>query len=187
MKRITACTYDCPDACSLVLEQTGDGNLRLRGNPDSPFTRGFMCAKTRRHIRRLESPSRILEPLLKTKGGWRGIGWDAALDLCAEKIQRFRNEPASILHIHSDGAKGALDPLGQSLARGVEARGTVRVPFDLHRTTALVVYDTIAKTTTPVSLSAIRKPPPPPPSTLDGGKLRTGTFRPPLPPPPAKK
>ena len=77
----------------------------------------------------------------------------------------------------SDGAKGALDPLGTSLGRGVEARVIVRVPFDLHRTTALVLYDTSTKVTTPVSLAAFRKPAPAAP--LDGGKLRTGTFRPP--------
>ena len=57
MKQITACTYDCPDACSLVLEPGEDGGLRLRGNPDSPFTRGVMCAKTRRQLRRLRSPT----------------------------------------------------------------------------------------------------------------------------------
>jgi anaerobic selenocysteine-containing dehydrogenase len=108
MRHITACTYDCPDACSLVLEPSADGGLRLIGNPDSPFTRGVMCAKTRRQIRRLRSPSRVVKPRLKTKGGWQAIGWGAALDLCAEKIQRLRGEPTSILHIHSDGAKGVL-------------------------------------------------------------------------------
>lgn len=108
MRKITACTYDCPDACSLVLEQKAEGGLRLIGNPDSPFTHGVMCAKTRRQIRRLKSPSRILTPRRKTKGGWQEIGWNAALDLCAEKIQRLRVEPTAILHIHSDGAKGVL-------------------------------------------------------------------------------
>jgi anaerobic selenocysteine-containing dehydrogenase len=108
MRKITACTYDCPDACSLVLEQKAQGGLRLIGNPDSPFTHGVMCAKTRRQIRRLQSPNRILTPRRKTKGGWREIGWDAALDLCAETIQRLRVEPTAILHIHSDGAKGVL-------------------------------------------------------------------------------
>jgi anaerobic selenocysteine-containing dehydrogenase len=108
MRQITACTFDCPDACSLVLEQTEDSGLRLLGNPDNPFTRGVMCAKTRRHIRRLQSPSRIMEPQLKTKTGWRTIDWEAALDLCAEKIQRLRVEPTAILHISSDGAKGVL-------------------------------------------------------------------------------
>ncbi len=108
MKQITACTYDCPDACSLVAEADEDGRIRLRGNPDSPFTRGFMCAKTRDQFRRLRSPNRILKPLLKTRGGWQLIGWEAALDLCAQKIQALQHEPRSILHIHSDGAKGVL-------------------------------------------------------------------------------
>jgi len=108
MRKLTACTYDCPDACSLVLEQGDDGGLRLLGNPDSPFTRGVMCAKTRRQIRRLQSPSRILKPRRKTRAGWQEIGWEAALDLCAEQIQRLRGEPTAILHIHSDGAKGVL-------------------------------------------------------------------------------
>ena len=108
MKQITACTYDCPDACSLVFEQGEDGGLRLTGNPDSPFTRGVMCAKTRRQLRRLRSPNRIVKPRFKTKGGWQDIGWEAALDLCAEKIQRLLSEPTAILHLHSDGAKGVL-------------------------------------------------------------------------------
>jgi len=126
MKQITACTYDCPDACSLVLEPGEDGGLRLRGNPESPFTRGVMCAKTRRQLRRLRSPHRILKPRFRTKGGWQEIGWEAALDLCAEKIQRLRSEPTAILHLHSDGAKGVLKEavnlffaqLGSSRIRG---------------------------------------------------------------------
>jgi len=108
MRKLTACTYDCPDACSLVLERGKDGRLRLLGNPDSPFTRGVMCAKTRRQIQRLKSSSRIRTPRRRTKSGWEEIGWEAALDLCAENIQRLRGEPTSILHIHSDGAKGVL-------------------------------------------------------------------------------
>ncbi len=108
MKQITACTCDCPDACSLVAERAADGAITLRGNPDSPFTRGFMCAKTRGQYRRLCSPARIRTPLLKSKSGWQAISWEAALDLCAEKIQALRAEPTAILHIHSDGAKGVL-------------------------------------------------------------------------------
>jgi anaerobic selenocysteine-containing dehydrogenase len=85
-----------------------------------------MCAKTRRQLRRLRSPHRILKPRFRTKGGWQEIGWEAALDLCAEKIQRLRSEPTAILHLHSDGAKGVLKEavnlffaqLGSSRIRG---------------------------------------------------------------------
>lgn len=47
-------------------------------------------------------------PLLRSGRKWRPIGWRDALDLCAEKIQKYRQEPASILHFHGEGAKGVL-------------------------------------------------------------------------------
>ncbi|MCF8077887.1 MAG: molybdopterin-dependent oxidoreductase [Desulfobacterales bacterium] len=108
MKTVTACTMDCPDACSLIVSTGPDGEIRLRGNPDHPVTRGFTCKKIHRHIERLRSPERIVHPLLKKSGGWQEIGWDHALDLCAEKIDECRSAPESILHIQSAGAQGAL-------------------------------------------------------------------------------
>jgi len=106
--KITACTMDCPDACSLVVDQRSDGRIVLQGNPNSPFTSGFTCPKIKGHIKRLQHPGRIQHPLLRIKGSWQRITWDAALDLCAEKIQALRSEPKSILHIKSEGAKGVL-------------------------------------------------------------------------------
>ncbi|UCD77321.1 MAG: molybdopterin-dependent oxidoreductase, partial [Desulfobacterales bacterium] len=103
---ITACTMDCPDACSLVVEQQGDGRTKLRGNPDSPFTSGFTCPKIKGHIKRLQHPGRIRHPLLRIDQSWQRISWEKALDLCVQKIQQLRSEPKSILHIKSEGAKG---------------------------------------------------------------------------------
>ena len=105
---IAACTMDCPDACSLVVDQREGKRILLRGNPDSPFTAGFTCRKIKDHIKRLQHPARIRHPLLRVNDAWRQITWEAALDLCAEKIQTLRSQPKSILHIKSDGAKGVL-------------------------------------------------------------------------------
>jgi anaerobic selenocysteine-containing dehydrogenase len=105
---ITACTMDCPDACSLVVDRDSDQRIVLRGNPDSPFTAGFTCSKIKHHIKRLQHPSRIQHPLLRSAGTWQPISWETALDLCAEKIQMLRSEPKSILHIKSEGAKGVM-------------------------------------------------------------------------------
>ena len=99
---------DCPDACSLVVDHREDKRAILRGNPDSPFTAGFTCRKIKGHIKRLQHPARIRHPLLRVNDSWRQITWEAALDLCAEKIQALRSRPKSILHIKSDGAKGVL-------------------------------------------------------------------------------
>jgi anaerobic selenocysteine-containing dehydrogenase len=99
---------DCPDTCSLLVSQTANGDIRLRGNPQHPFTKGFTCRKIKSLGRRLHSPDRLQAPLLKTKSGWQAIDWEQALDRCASEIQKRRQQPASILHVNGSGAKGLL-------------------------------------------------------------------------------
>ena len=108
MKTLTACTLDCPDACSLMVETDNTGAIRILGNPDHPITSGFTCAKIKRFGKRLRSPNRITRPLLKKEGQWEEIGWEEALDICSEKIQGYRSDPASILHILGGADKGIL-------------------------------------------------------------------------------
>jgi len=115
MNKITACTMDCPDACSLIISSDDDSRINLKGNPEHPITAGFTCAKIRDHIERLKSSDRILHPMLRTEDGWQAISWDEALDLCAHKIQQLRHEPKTILHIHGSGAKGVLKEAGALL------------------------------------------------------------------------
>ncbi len=126
VKSKTACTMDCPDACALIVRQTKNGRLQVKGDPDNPFTAGFTCAKLKDHVRRTQSAHRITRPQLKTQTGWQAIDWDQALDLCAAKIQALRSRPTAILHIHNEGAKGVLkeattllfNRLGTSRVRG---------------------------------------------------------------------
>lgn len=125
-KKITACTLDCPDACSLVIKQDKSGAILLEGNPDHPVTRGFVCSKIKKHAGRLTSPERITVPLKRAGNSFEEIDWERALDLCAKKIQQYREHPSSILYFHGEGAKGALKQvghlffsrLGASLVRG---------------------------------------------------------------------
>ena len=140
MNQITACTMDCPDACSLLITRKGDGRLNLRGNPAHPFTAGFTCKKIRRHLDRLQDPQRITTPLLRKGNSWQPIGWDAALDLCAAKIQEYRHQPASMVHVQASGAKGVTKEavklffakLGSSRVRGslCDAAGIMAYHYD---------------------------------------------------------
>jgi len=43
ISRITACTMNCPDACSLVVTRTEDGNGKVKGNPANPFIAGSLA------------------------------------------------------------------------------------------------------------------------------------------------
>jgi len=106
--KITVCSLDCPDSCSLIIDEDQSGNISIAGNPDHPITQGFTCAKIKEYVRCLRSPHRITSPLLRAGEKWKPIEWAEALNICAEKIQHYRHEPSSILHIHGDGAKGVL-------------------------------------------------------------------------------
>jgi len=104
---------DCPDTCSLVVTVGNDGMVRIRGNPDHPFTRGFICKKGIGFHKRLSSPERVIRPLRRRGDRWEPISWEAALDLCASALQKYRSEPSSILHFHGEGAKGVLKQSGK--------------------------------------------------------------------------
>ncbi|MGB5923107.1 MAG: molybdopterin oxidoreductase, partial [Syntrophobacteria bacterium] len=65
MEIVTACTLDCPDACSLLVKVLAEGTIRVKGNPDHPITAGFTCRKIRRFGQRLTSGHRIITPLLR--------------------------------------------------------------------------------------------------------------------------
>ena len=108
MEILTACTLDCPDACSLLVKILADGNIRIKGNPSHPVTRGFTCGKINRFGKRLRSKHRITSPLLRQGKNWKSIGWEEALKLCAQKIQENRSKPESILHLRGEGDKGVL-------------------------------------------------------------------------------
>jgi anaerobic selenocysteine-containing dehydrogenase len=108
VKKISVCQYDCTDACSVWLEDDGTGNPSIRGNPRHPITQGFTCAKVKKFVERLRSPDRITTPMVRRGNRWHAVRWDEALDLCAEKIQNYRDNPSSILHLPGNGSIGVM-------------------------------------------------------------------------------
>jgi anaerobic selenocysteine-containing dehydrogenase len=78
------CAHDCPDMCSLLAEVEDGRVLRVRGDPEHPFTAGFACAKVNRDADLVHSPERIRTPLRRTgakgEGSFSPISWGEALD-----------------------------------------------------------------------------------------------------------
>jgi len=104
----TACTRHCGDGCALIATLGADGSVSLRGDPDHPFTRGRMCAKTAAFARRLASPRRIVTPLLRVGNGFREVDWEAALDVVVREIERLRPSPERMLHLMGPASFGLL-------------------------------------------------------------------------------
>lgn len=83
------CAHDCPDMCSLLAEVEDGRVLRVKGDPEQPFTAGFACGKVNRDAELVHSPERIKTPLrrigAKGEGKFAAIAWDAALDEITER------------------------------------------------------------------------------------------------------
>ncbi len=112
MTIVTACTMDCGDACSLIVDAE---KKTIRGNPAHPFTKGFCCAKGGRYFERLDAEDRITTPLVRENGRFRRASWDEAMDLAATRLDAARAIPESVLHIHGHGYRGALAQAGSVL------------------------------------------------------------------------
>src|ERR1700692_2060416 len=113
--RHSVCALDCPDCCSLLVNVKDGKGSRLRGNPDHPITRGFLCAKVSRYLEREYSPDRLLYPerRIGAKGESRlaRLRWDEALDEIASRLSSVAGEfgPEAILPYSYGGTMGFLN------------------------------------------------------------------------------
>ena len=108
------CPHDCPDACGMLARVEGGKVVSLRGDPQHPFTRGFLCAKGRAHPQRIHSPRRLDRPLrrvgAKGQGRFEPITWDQALDLIQERLEEVAGQhgPQAILPYSYSGSMGLV-------------------------------------------------------------------------------
>jgi assimilatory nitrate reductase catalytic subunit len=77
----TACPY-CGVGCGVLAAPDGRGGATVAGDPDHPANRGRLCAKGAALGETLSLEERILHPEI----GGRRVGWDAALDLVADRF-----------------------------------------------------------------------------------------------------
>ncbi len=79
----SACPYDCPDCCGLLVDTDGERVLAVRGDPEHGYSQGTLCGKLNGYERTVHAPGRILTPLLrdgpKGSGRFRPTTWDEAL------------------------------------------------------------------------------------------------------------
>jgi anaerobic selenocysteine-containing dehydrogenase len=79
-----------------MLVTVEDGRaLKVAGDPDHPFTRGFLCTKVANYEQRTHSPDRIQTCLrrvgAKGEGRFEPISWDEALSSVATRFRELAN------------------------------------------------------------------------------------------------
>ena len=117
-----ACPHDCPDTCAMLVTVEDGRALRVAGDPDHPFTRGFLCTKVANYEQRTHSPDRVRTCLKrvgpKGEGRFEPIGWDEALDRVAFKFKSLAESsegPQTILPYSYCGTMGLVQ--SQSMDR----------------------------------------------------------------------
>jgi anaerobic selenocysteine-containing dehydrogenase len=87
---VGACPLDCPDTCSWIVTVRDGVPVKLRGNPDHPFTQGTLCVKVNQYLEHTAAPDRLLHPLRRVGGKGEGrferISWEDALSEIAERL-----------------------------------------------------------------------------------------------------
>ncbi|HXD22451.1 MAG TPA: molybdopterin oxidoreductase family protein [Gemmatimonadaceae bacterium] len=117
-----ACPHDCPDCCATLVTVENGRATRIQGDPDHPFTQGFLCAKVNRYLERTYHRDRLTTPLRRV--GPKGAGrfepatWDEALDAIAKKLNAIAasaDGPQAILPYSYAGTMGLVQ--GASMDR----------------------------------------------------------------------
>ncbi len=100
----TTCFHDCWDACGMIATVRDGCLLKLEGDPDHPYTRGFLCGKMQHYGRWQHSTERLLHPLIRKGESWQRIPWEEALDLCATRLQETVSDYGSLAILYELGA-----------------------------------------------------------------------------------
>jgi len=116
------CPHDCPDACSTRVTVERGRATRIAGDPEHPFTNGFLCAKVNRYLERTYHRDRLLYPLRrvgrKGAGAFVRVSWDEAIEEIAKRladIARSSDGPQAILPYSYAGTMGLVQ--GSSMDR----------------------------------------------------------------------
>lgn len=83
----TTCGY-CSVGCGMFIGVKDGRAVTVRGNPDHPVNRGWLCPKGLSEHHTLDASSRATQPLLRGSLGLASVSWDAAF---GEMARRFRD------------------------------------------------------------------------------------------------
>src|SRR3989442_15400735 len=84
----TMCPMNChPTLCGMLVDIEEGRVARVRGDPDNPDSRGFLCIRGHAAREIVGNPRRLLHPMRRAgrSGAWQRTTWEDALDTIAER------------------------------------------------------------------------------------------------------
>jgi len=90
---IRSCAF-CEAACGIVVtaEHESRAVLRVRGDPDDPFSQGFICAKAYALTELHADPDRLRRPVRRQGRDFVEIGWDEAIAEAGDRLKSVQEK-----------------------------------------------------------------------------------------------
>jgi anaerobic selenocysteine-containing dehydrogenase len=104
----------------MLVTVEGGRLLDVRGDPDNPDSRGFLCVRGQASREIVDNPRRLVQPLVRARRGvddWRAVGWDEALDLVAGRMREAGREAVGLWSGHGLFANNYGTRVGSHLLR----------------------------------------------------------------------
>jgi anaerobic selenocysteine-containing dehydrogenase len=113
----TMCPMNChPTFCGMLVDVADDGRvLAVKGDPDNPDSRGFLCIRGRAAVEIPGNARRLTRPLVRDgrrgENRWRPVSWEEALDRIVSTIDATRRERVGFWFGHGAHVTGINRPL----------------------------------------------------------------------------
>ena len=112
----TMCPMNChPTQCGMLVEVEYERITSIKGDPENPDSRGFLCVRGQATREIPQNPRRLRSPLrrvgMRGEDRWEPISWEDAYALIIERIQQTRRDRVGIWAGHGALATASIRPL----------------------------------------------------------------------------
>lgn len=120
----TGCVL-CAQNCGLLVKVSGNRIIKVKGDPENPRSRGYLCRKGANIANFQHHRDRLTTPLKKTAQGFTEISWEQAYREIGDTLRQTVDEygPRSLSLIGGGGQGSHFEaPFAASLLKGLGSR-----------------------------------------------------------------
>jgi anaerobic selenocysteine-containing dehydrogenase len=120
----TSCVL-CAQNCGLLVQVENNRIIKVKGDPDNPRSRGYLCRKGQKIANFQHHDDRLTKPLKKASNGFVEITWEKALSEIGGKLSSIvdKHGPRSFAFMGGGGQGSHFEAgFGTSLMRGLGSK-----------------------------------------------------------------
>jgi anaerobic selenocysteine-containing dehydrogenase len=91
-KVVRSCCRACHGGCGVLVRVENNKVTSIKGDPDCPVNRGWLCIKGKRYQTITHHAERLTDPLRKRNGTWEKISWEEAYEQIADRFLQIKEQ-----------------------------------------------------------------------------------------------